>query len=120
MTDFPLLKTGAIAQYPSQKTCLYSTRIMRFVDGSEQRYREYSGPLRQWTIQLDLLDESELNQIEAFFAGHRRAENFYFTFRDPWDGVEYPNCGIEDGELALKYIRQGRGEAIVRVKQYRG
>ena len=40
MNEFPKLKTGAVAQYPAQRTTRYSTHVMRFMDGSEQRYRE--------------------------------------------------------------------------------
>lgn len=118
MADFPRLKTGAIAQYPAQKTTVFSTRVMRFVDGSEQRYREYSSALRRWTIQLDLLDESEMEQLDSFFLAQQGAYGV-FSFVDPWEGLEYPNCSLEDADVALKYLREGRGQATLRIKQNR-
>ena len=63
------MKTGAIAQYPSGRERDFSTQIFRFLDGSEQRFPGYGAPLRKWTIQLSLLDESELVNLEQFFEG---------------------------------------------------
>ena len=57
---FPTLKTGAVMQYPGKRTLQFSTDVVRFLDGTEQRYRDYPSVLHRWTIQLDLLDESEL------------------------------------------------------------
>jgi len=79
MSDFPILKTGAILQYPAQKAIRFSTAVLRFVDGAEQRFRDYQMPLRRWTIQLDLLDENELHVLNEFF----RAQSGAAT---GWDG----------------------------------
>jgi hypothetical protein len=118
MADFPQLRSGAIAQYPAHKTTLYSTSILCFVDGSEQRYREYGSALRQWRIELDQLDESELARIESFFISQQGIFG-EFSFVDPWDGTEYPNCSLEDGELALRYIREGKGQTSLVIRQNR-
>ena len=67
MPTLPLLKTGAVMQYPAAKEASYSTGIVRFVDGGEQRYRDYKAPLLRWIIRLDLLDEAELSGLEDFF-----------------------------------------------------
>ena len=40
---------------------------LQFVDGSEQRFRNYQSPLHQWVIALSLLDQSELHQLQEFF-----------------------------------------------------
>lgn len=37
---FPTLKTGATLQYPAQRATAFSTDVVRFVDGSEQRFRD--------------------------------------------------------------------------------
>ena len=63
MPSFPLLKTGAVTQYPAQKSFAYSNYVARFLDGAEQRYRECGGPLSRWLIRLDLVDEAELMQM---------------------------------------------------------
>ena len=43
MANFPRLTTGAVTQYPSSRNLTYSTYVLRFVDGREQRFRELRG-----------------------------------------------------------------------------
>ncbi len=66
MATFPTLSTGAVAQYPSDRTRLFSTQVFRFLDGNEQRFQGYGSALRQWSIRLDLLDETELANLQKF------------------------------------------------------
>ena len=108
MANFPALKTGAVAQYPSDRQRSFSTQVFRFLDGSEQRFPGYGAPLRRWTIRLDLLDEAELTNLEEFFESEGgRAGSFSFT--DPWDGTVYANCSFDGDELALHFAGRKRG-----------
>ena len=100
MGDFPHLKSGSTAQYPATRTTQYQNQALRFVDGTEQRYRDCAGPLRRWSIALNLLDESEMGAIEEFFLSNQGAFG-RFAFTDPWDGQRYPNCSIETDVLEL-------------------
>ena len=59
MANFPALKTGAVAQYGSDRSRQFATQVLRFLDGSEQRFPGYGTALLAWVIRLDLLDESE-------------------------------------------------------------
>ncbi|HVO97433.1 MAG TPA: DUF2460 domain-containing protein [Bryobacteraceae bacterium] len=118
MASFPMLKTGAVAQYGSDRALRFSTTVLRFVDGREQRYPGYGAPLRQWTIRLDLLDESELADLEQFFeSSSGRAGTFAFT--DPWDGTVYPSCSFAGDELAMDFQELARGKTQVVVKENR-
>jgi len=100
MATFPKLKTNAVIQYPARRRVRYQNQALRFVDGAEQRYRDCAGPLRRWEIPLSQLDEGEIAAIEEFFEGNQgRLGNF--TFTDPWDGQEYPNCSLEADGLEL-------------------
>src|SRR5215472_4450995 len=93
MASFPTLKTGVVAQYPSDRTTQGSAQVYRFLDGSEQRFLAYGAPLHKWQIRLDLLDESELSALEDFFESQEgRSGNFAFT--DPWNGTVYPSCSF--------------------------
>jgi hypothetical protein len=115
---FPTLKTGVIAQYPSSRTRQFSTKVFRFVDGSEQRFSGYGAPIRRWTIPLELLDDSELDQLSKFFdeqAG--RAGNF--AFADPWDGTVYPSCSFDDDKLGLEFGDRLLGRTAVTVRENR-
>ncbi len=63
----------------------FSTQVVRFLDGSEQRFPGYGATLQRWVIRLDLLDEGELTNLQQFFESEGgRAGNFRFT--DPFDG----------------------------------
>lgn len=119
MADFPALKTGAVAQYPSIRERAFSTQVFRFLDGNEQRFPGYGQPLRQWMIRLELLDEVELDTLTQFFesAGGRAGR---FSFTDPWDGTAYSNCSFDGDELVVEYRGVGRGEAAVVVRENRG
>ncbi len=118
MASFPTLKTGAVAQYPSDRSRSFSTQVLRFLDGSEQRFAGYGTPLLRWSIQLALLDESELVNLEQFFESEGgRAQTFSFT--DPWDGTVYPNCSFDSDTLTLQYGGQARGKTSMVVKENR-
>ncbi|HML15624.1 MAG TPA: DUF2460 domain-containing protein [Bryobacteraceae bacterium] len=115
MASFPVLKTGVVAQYPSDRQRNFSTQVFRFLDGSEQRFPGYGAPLRRWTIRLDLLDESELANLEQFFESEGgRAGSFSFT--DPFDGTVYANCSFDADQLALNFAgaQQGKTTAVIR------
>lgn len=118
MANFPALKTGAVAQYGSDRSRQYSTRVLRFLDGSEQRFPAYGAPLMRWVIRLDLLDESELENLEQFFQDEGgRAGSFSFT--DPWDGTVYASCSFDSDELTLQFQGIARGKTQIAVKENR-
>jgi Conserved hypothetical protein 2217 (DUF2460) len=119
MTVFPKLKTGAVAQYPATRTLKFQNQALRFVDGSEQRYRDYGGALHRWEIPLDALDESEMAAIEAFFEENQgRFGDFAFT--DPWDGNVYASCSLTSDDLALTSLGDMRGKTSLVVMENRG
>ena len=119
MATFPVLKGGAVAQYPAHRSIDYATRILRFVDGSEQRMRDQSGPLRRWIVPLERLDDDELAAVDAFLVAQQGALE-EFTFPDPWDGTEYSHCSLDDDSAVLEYARNGYGRTALVVRQNRG
>ena len=118
MSDFPTLKTGAVLQYPAQKSIRFATGVLRFMGGSEQRFRDYQAPLRRWTIRLDLLDENELHVLRAFFRAESGAAGT-FTFTDPWDGTVYLNCSFENHEMSEEILDEVRGTTALTVQENR-
>jgi len=105
-------------QYPAAKSTRYLNQVVRFVDGAEQRYRDSAGPLRRWKIRLDLLDEGELAGLEEFFEA-QQGRFGSFSFTDPQDGTEYPDCSLEDDEFLLELEGELRGRASLVVKENR-
>src|SRR5450631_4505655 len=108
MASFPKLKTNAIAQYPVARREQFQNQTVRFVDGSEQRYRDSAGARLEWEIELRQLDEGELAAIEEFFLASQGAFGS-FSFTDPWDGHVYDNCSVAADELALATVAEMRG-----------
>lgn len=114
MATFPTLKTGTVTQYPASKSLRFHNQVLRFLDGTDQRYRDSGGPLHGWEIRLSQMDEREMAEIEQFFVDNQgRFASFAFT--DPWDGQAYPNCSIASDELDLTSAAEMRGGASLRI-----
>ena len=119
MSNFPTLKTSAILQYPAQKDVRFATEVVQFIDGSEQRFREYKTPLHRWVIRLDLLDQSELQVLREFFRTQAgQADSFVFT--DPWNSITYTNCSIEGGDMSRQLVDEMKGKTSLTVRENRG
>jgi hypothetical protein len=119
VATFPTLKTGALAQYPSDRQQNFSTQVYRFVDGSEQRFPAFGATLRRWVVRLDLLDEAELTGLQSFFESQGgRAEAFQFT--DPFDGHVYSSCSFDSDVLDLTFGGEQSGRAVAVIREKRG
>lgn len=118
MADFPLLKSGAVLQYPGERQVAVSTRVLSFVDGGEQRFRLRGAPLRQWVIRLELLTETELKELENFFrvqAGRQEE----FTFLDPWTNTEVEHCSLAEDSIELVLAEFDRGRTTLTIRENR-
>ena len=118
MATFPPLKTNAVMQYPAKKTVQFRNQALRFVDGTEQRYRDSASALHSWTIQLTELDEGELAAIEDFFE-QNQGQAVTFSFMDPWDGTIYNSCSIQSGDLTLEATAEMRGQTALTIIETR-
>ena len=100
--QFPTLSSGAVTQYGSPMGFVWPAQVIRFVDGTDQRFLACGGALRRWLINLRLLNESEVASIEAFFSA-LGGEYSTFSFPDPISGVSVSNCRIGAPELISEY-----------------
>ena len=102
-------------QYPAGRGITCSTSIVRFLDGSEQRYRLQASPLHRWTVELSLLDESELHQVREFFRA-QQGQFASFEFTDPWDGTVYSSCSLANDVLGdvVRDMWDGKTRLIIR------
>ena len=116
MSDFPTLKTGAVMQYPAQRSIEFVTQVLRFVDGSEQRFAGYSAPLRTWVIRLDMLDEDEINQLTSFFTLQEGAAGT-FSFTDPWDSSVYPTCSFAGDGMVTTFRGENLLKTVLTIRQ---
>src|SRR5689334_14065483 len=103
MPTFPLLSTGAVAQYPLSRLTSYATDVIQFLDGSQQRCLTRGKKLRRWQISLSQLNETELSLLEQFFDSTQG--NFsVFTFTDPFTGDLVPNCRLLNPSIVTQYL----------------
>ncbi|HOK48044.1 MAG TPA: DUF2460 domain-containing protein [Bryobacteraceae bacterium] len=116
MNAFPRLKTGAVAQYPAGRALSYATEVLKFVDGTDQRYRKRGAPVRRWLIRLDLLDETELARLEEFFAA-AQGRLGSFSFEDPWTGNVHTDCSLENDEFEVELLGETRGRTVLVVRE---
>src|SRR5512138_1837051 len=99
MADFPKLKTGAVSQYPSERHVQYATRVLSFVGGREQRWREQGAPGRRWVLRFSNVDESEMAEVAEFFRV-QAGRSGHFSFEDPWSGSVYADCSFDQETFA--------------------
>ena len=118
MATFPTLKTNAVAQYPAKRTLQFQNQSVRFVDGTEQRYRDSAGPLHRWEILLDELDEGEMTALETFFLANQGAFAV-FPFTDPWDGHTYSNCSLGGDAMDMTHSGEMLGATRLTVVENR-
>lgn len=117
MITFPILKSGAVVQYPATRQSRFSTQVFEFLDGTEQRFRDYSSALGRWTIHLEQLDATELQSIISFFDEAGWTSPFSFT--DPWDGSVHANCVVENAELQADVEDEFSGRTELTVREVR-
>ena len=117
MAMFPTLKTGAVTQYPAQRQIIFRTQVVEFIDGQQQRYREYPRALHRWVVMLDQLDAGELRAVSAFFETKGTVNAFSFT--DPRDGTVYGNCTIEGAEFQMKVLDEWCGQTQLTIRENR-
>ena len=102
MATFPRLSSGAVTQYPTAVTNARAVQVIRFLDGLDQRYLNQGRGFRQWEIRLDLLNDTEIAGIEAFFVA-QNGDYSKFTFPDPITGSDVPNCRLGAAGISSQY-----------------
>ena len=114
MATFPNLKTGAVAQYPLERSVRFQTQSVKFLDGSQQRYRIYGAGLRRWSLSLDLLDEQELTSLVAFVEQQGSAA---FTFTDPVTGENIARCVLAGDRVDAFLLDETRAGARLSIEE---
>jgi hypothetical protein len=117
MSSFPTLKTGAVIQFPAIRTLEFTTDVIQFIDGAEQRFRSYDRQYRSWTIRFAALDETELQETRAFALANGATGLFSFT--DPWDGIVYPSCRIDGTGLEDLLSGPARAATGLVIREFR-
>ena len=114
MADFPLLRTGALTQFPLTRSLRMPVQSVTFVDGSRQTYRLRAAPMRRWFVRLDQLDAEELNAV-IDFAELQGTDEFAFT--DPLTGSDVARCVIGDPGLESGMQSELWGQTILTIEE---
>ena len=106
MLTFPLLKSGQELNIHFAAHYYKTYRLSRSSTGANSDALSRS-PLHEWSLQLELIDEQELNTLQSFVE-QLQGETGQFTFTDPLDGTLYNNCSLALGSLAEIFSGPGR------------
>jgi hypothetical protein len=98
-----LLDSGAVTQYGTETHTGQGVGIIRFLDGSDQRFLHTPRGLRRWRIELSLLSATEIAALELFF-GAQKGPFAPFVFTDPGTNVQFPNCRFASSEINTDYM----------------
>jgi phage-related protein len=101
MAEFPRLQTGAVCQHPLASEVECRARVLRFLDGSEQRIPR-GGVTRRWRIHYDALTEAEAAAVEQFVNEYQQTQT-PFAFTDPSDNTIHARCRVETDRLEVRY-----------------
>lgn len=115
MADFPLLRSGARAQYPLTRVTRFDTHVVRFVDGGEQRFRTHPGAERVWEVRLSDLDSDEARSFRSFVDQNAGQQGEFF-FIDPESGAAVPECHLADDALQMTQTDDEKHATQLRVK----
>ncbi|MBC7925554.1 MAG: DUF2460 domain-containing protein [Bryobacteraceae bacterium] len=115
MAQFPKLTTGAVTQYPSSFRTEHPTRILRYVDGAEQRWAEAGKIQRSWTLNLSVVSEEELSAIEDFFVS-QQGQFGSFSFVDPYSGATYSDCSFAGDVLHSVLFDENQAQTSIVIR----
>jgi hypothetical protein len=116
MDRFPKLSTGAAAQYPAEREGRRATDTRRFIDSSEQRYRDFAQSKRTWRLRLDKLTPGELADIREFFIRMRGSQT-EFEFEDPWTGSIVSPCRFAQDAFRDEIGAENSGSLTVTIRE---
>src|SRR5262245_34769616 len=101
--DFP---SSVVLRCPVDRTLAMPSRVIEFLDGSEQRWAA-GDPLNSFALQFDDLVASELSTIVNWVDTVKGAFDSTWSLVGP-DGVTYPFLGLEDDLLSA--VESGKAE----------
>lgn len=116
---FPALSSGAVAQYPVAMATGQNAQVIRFLDGTDQRYLQQGRFFRSWEIQLNLLNEAEIAQLGDFFAA-LQGDYSTFLFPDPFTGTMIANCRLASPGIVSQYLAADSGATSLWVIETNG
>lgn len=116
MADFPALSSGQSLMYPVRRIHTRQTVVHRFLNDSEQRYRDRVR-LEYFVLSFTGLNPSDLGTIEAFFDEMKGPLDS--TWSVEVSGVTYNNCSFDSDTFAVTEPVDGLYDVELRIRQTR-
>lgn len=114
MAAFPTLATGSVAMYPVTRTHTRQTRVFKFLDDKEQRYRDRVR-LERFELVFEHLGLADRDTIISFFDSTKGS--FDATWEISLAGVTYKSCVFEDDELKWSEPIEGLYNLTLKIRQ---
>jgi hypothetical protein len=115
MADFPNLKSGYLSTYPLVHETHCPTRILQFLDDSEQRFA-IAKPLHRFTLTYHEIDGYDLGLLRTFWESMKG--QYDATWQFAWQSGAITGCRFEGDVFAYtEGPRPGRFNVSLRVRQ---
>ncbi len=101
MPIIPIGPTGSPARYPFTSWKRFHNTFVRFVDGTEQHFRNRSRPSSCWRMQYEKQSDAELSLWLPFLEG-AIGNTPTFLYIDPVTGAMHTNSRLADENVDLE------------------
>ena len=115
MADYPTLASGRTFLAPLVRTTRYPVKVLRFADGSEQRYRTAKA-LERFVLQHQGITTADRDALATFFAARK---GDYEQFSLVMDGVTYAYMKFESSEFSATQRVDHLWDVSLVLKQWR-
>jgi hypothetical protein len=129
-TTFPTLSTiGAVAEQPYTTGTRFLTGyndqplgvpfVYAYFGSGRPNTNFPSTPLKRWTVEYQLLSQSDCDQLEAFFVSVM-GRALSFTWTDPVTATSYPHVRFDQDALAVRYLTCNQLQTSISLYQTNG
>ena len=116
MASFPTIRSGAVALYPLARGTERKTRVIKFIDDSEQRWRQ-APPLASFLLEFTDINSRDLSTLRVFWVTTkgRVDKTWDFTIL----GTTYSHLGFDSDIFSATESKPDRFTVRLSCKQWR-
>ena len=111
---FPNISTGDVCLYPVTQTLAMPTRVIRFLDDTEQRWRS-ADPLNSWVLTYNRILWADIVTLQNFFNTVKGAFDSTWTF--PFLGTNYTSMCFDQDDFSAVESDPGRYTVSLKLRQ---
>jgi hypothetical protein len=111
--QFPTLRSGTL-RLPLTRSKTYKTAVLRFMNGSEQRWRSV-GALVPFQLEYQHLNGYDLGLLREFFRSTKGA--FDSSWSLTFNGTTYNNLAFDQDDFTPTETREGVFSITLKIRQ---